>query len=157
MKRIKEMETLSWEHHHGLVVVFRLQKGLQNNADPQTMREYVLKTWDSALAHHFWQEEEILIEPLQTMEQGRRLVDKMLQDHEAFRQLIEQLNQNKGNLVDNLTVFASRLNNHIRFEERELFAFVQQNVQKQTLLKIGDFLHQTHKKEDRCPIDEFWK
>ena len=60
MKRNSNLQTLSWEHHDGLVLAFRIERGLRKNSDPGLIRSYLLHAWEKDLTHHFWQEEEIL-------------------------------------------------------------------------------------------------
>ena len=64
MKRDKNLETLSWEHHDGLVLAFRLEKGIKNNVDINIISDYLQHNWDQGLSHHFWQEERSLKAPL---------------------------------------------------------------------------------------------
>lgn len=157
MKRIKELETLSWEHHDGLVVAFRLQKGLQNKADLQIMKNYLLETWENALTHHFWQEEETLVTTLQNNSAGRDLLKQMKEQHTFFHNLIEKLRKQQGDVGEMLASFADRLNSHIRFEERQLFPFIEQNASQQELRLIGFFLHSHHRKDNKKCTPQFWK
>ncbi|MEJ2054341.1 MAG: hemerythrin domain-containing protein [Calditrichaceae bacterium] len=157
MKRKNELITLSWEHHDGLLFAFRLQQGLKYSAGIEEIREYTLHTWDNALNHHFWQEEQSLAGVLDFNETGRDLLNRMQSDHEYFRSQIEDI-RSKVNLVPaKFNEFADRLNQHIRFEERELFPFLEKQVLPETLKDIGAFLDEHHQNSDKCWKNEFWK
>lgn len=157
MKRKRELVTLSWEHHDGLVFAFRLQKGLNNNADPGGMRDYVLHTWDSALDHHFWLEEKVLTAVPEISETGQNLHNKMLGDHAFLRAMVEKLRGDKKPATQTIQRFAEHLKRHIRFEEGELFPFIEQSLPSALLKRIGDFLKDHHEIHDKHWPDPFWK
>ncbi|HEM48988.1 MAG TPA: hemerythrin domain-containing protein [Caldithrix sp.] len=157
MKRKKELITLSWEHHDGLVFAFRLQQGVKKSAPLKDMREYILHTWDTALDHHFWQEEQSLNPVLQASGAGRELLNHMLDDHEYFRREIEHFRVTKNPDRDRIKTISEKLNQHIRFEEQILFPFLEEEIALATLQKIGVFLNEHHTKPDRCWTSMFWK
>jgi len=157
MKRKKELETLSWEHHNGLVAAFRLQQGLKKKTDLNVMREYILNIWENELLHHFWMEEEVLIEPLKLNTIGQKLLKQLLNEHSAFREEIRIFSENGFDLADRILDFAIRLNKHIRFEERELFPFIESNLTEQKLNEVSQFLHSNHKPECNNWQQQFWK
>ena len=157
MKRNKELVTLSWEHHDGLVFAFRLQQGLKNAANRNKMLEYIQYTWDNDLEHHFWQEEEILTASLEETERGRELLQTMLDDHRYFRQSIMQIKLQDSVTTDKIKEFADRLNRHIRFEEQKLFPYLEETLPAAKLKKIGGFLAEQHKQADKCWTEAFWE
>ena len=157
MKRIKELVTLSWEHHDGLVFVFRLQQGVKKSASVRDMREYILHTWDSSLDHHFWQEEQSLNPTLQKSGAGRRLSKHMLDDHAFFRKEMEYFNLNTNPEPGRIKTLSDRLNKHIRFEEQELFPFLEKESTSDALQEIGVFLTKHHERSDKCWTNMFWK
>lgn len=157
MKRDSRLETLSWEHHHGLVVAFRLQRGLEKKAGTEILREYLLHIWGSALAHHFWQEEQTLLPALDALSEGNQLLGLMVDDHRDFRQMIRKIEGHPANLGAELSAFANKLNKHIRFEERLLFPYIENHVPAPQLKTIGEFLHEKHVSVNICWTDEFWK
>ena len=52
MKRDKNLETLSWEHHDALVSASRLKRGVEKKADVSHMRDFLLYVWENDLPHH---------------------------------------------------------------------------------------------------------
>ena len=156
MKRNENLKTLSWDHHDGLVVSFRLQQGLKKNVSVAEMAEYVLHTWSSVLEHHFWQEEQTITPNLKHSEKGKELVKQMIDDHKRFGQLEKQIQLDKSNIQD-VEEFALLLNQHIRFEERQLFPFFEQEVGLVKLQEVGKFLKQHHNPSCEIWPNQFWK
>jgi iron-sulfur cluster repair protein YtfE (RIC family) len=157
MKRNKNLETLSWEHHDGLVVAFRLEKGIKNQADDQTMVRYLLHTWDHDLQQHFLKEEQTLIKPLDASDAGREALQQMLQEHETFRKLIARIRSRHENPLPMIKQFYQMLHNHIRFEERNLFPIVERITPQKELQKIGWYLHSHHQPDKKDWQPEFWR
>jgi len=157
MKRKKELVTLSWEHHDGLAFAFRLQQGVKKSAPVEDMREYILHSWATALDHHFWQEEQSLIPVLRASTIGQELLIHMLEDHEYFRKEIEHFKSTEKINIERINSFSDRLNQHIRFEEQELFPYLEKESIPEDLKKIGLFLNDHHEKTDKCWTNTFWK
>ena len=157
MKRNKELLTLSWEHHDGLVFVFRIQQGIKNLSDPAIIKDYILHTWDIALNHHFWQEEQSLKSVLEKTKDGSELLHQMMDDHIYFQTEIEYFRSEADPDTKRILDFADRLNKHIRFEERDLFPFLEKTIEPAILEEIGHFLKEHHEKPDKCWTNTFWK
>jgi hemerythrin-like domain-containing protein len=155
MKRDKNLETLSWEHHDGLVVAFRLQQGIKKGIQVALLSKYILYVWEHALQHHFWQEEQTLNEYLDSYPEGKLFVKQMMEEHHSFRVLIEQLREDGSN-NKSIGEFATRLTRHIRFEERKLFPFIQKVASVDQLAAIGSFLHRYHKSGSQEWKPRFW-
>jgi hemerythrin-like domain-containing protein len=157
MKRDKNLETLSWEHHDGLVVAFRVEKGLNNQTNPKVMTDYLSHIWDHALQHHFWQEEAALMPHLQQTEEGNKLLSQMINEHIMLKNLLAKLQQSETNQTPILKEFSGLLNEHIRFEERILFPLAEQAIPAEKMAQIGKFLHQQHRPGNKEWKPSFWK
>lgn len=157
MKRDKNLETLSWEHHDGLVVAFRVEKGLNNQTNPKVMIEYLSHIWDHALQHHFWQEEAALMPHLQHIEEGNKLLSQMINEHNMLKNLIAKLQQSETNQKTILKDFSRMLNDHIRFEERILFPLAERAISAEKMAQIGKFLHRQHRPGNNDWKPSFWK
>ncbi len=157
MKRDKNLETLSWEHHDGLVVALRIKKGLERQADPDEMIKYVLHIWENLLVGHFRREETALVELLRRTEKGKHLADRLLQEHELFRRIIGEFRRHGSEVSGSLQDFAELLSVHIRFEEKEVFPAVEQQASPEELQKIGAYLKEQHVLGDKDWPVEFWK
>jgi len=157
MKRDINLKTLSWEHHDGLVLIFRIERGLKNHSDPELIRSYLLHSWETALTHHFWQEEETLPGILNQNREGKILLKKMREDHQEIEKLIISIQTNSSDSRNELDEFGKELSRHIRFEERELFPFIERNADKHSMEKIGTFLKDQHRAGNEIWEPAFWR
>lgn len=157
MKRDKNLETLSWEHHDGLVLAFRLEKGIKNNVDTSIISDYLLHIWDYDLRHHFWQEEQFLQPTLRKLNEGRELLNQMVVEHDQFKNLIAKIRSNGKDMKSSIEQFYEDLNKHIRFEERKLFPMVEELASTEALEIMGVFLHEHHKSGNKEWQPEFWR
>jgi len=158
MKRGDELAPLSWDHHHGLVLAFRLKRGLNKNAAGTIMADYVKQAWDKSLEPHFNKEEKFLIEALEKHSKSSDLLIRQLKrDHQFFRNLIHKIKSKDINLKSQLKEFAEALEKHIRFEEREFFPAVEKQVPPKQLQIIGKSIHDLHQPVDMCWTPEFWQ
>ncbi len=152
MKRNKNLKTLSWEHHDGLVVSFRLQQGLKKKANVNDMSDYIFHIWDKLLEHHFWQEEQTL----SNLKISSEFTSQMKNEHKQIRNLIGELNKDSKN-KNFIEEFAEFLNKHIRFEERQLFPLIEKEVDSNQLDEIGKFLKDQHITSCKVWNNQFWK
>jgi len=157
MKRHQSLETLSFEHHDALVVALRLKKGLAKNASLQTMADYALSLYRHHLIHHFDQEEQTLVEPLKPHKEARLLVQRMLNEHKRFAGLAGKLKADEKEKKAALKEFAELLNDHVRFEERELFTAAENLLSAEQLASISVYLHRAHVAIDKNWPVAFWQ
>jgi len=155
MKRNKNLEYLSWEHHDGLVAIFRLREGLRNGTETTIILEYLLHVWENALTHHFRMEEEVFGSHLKLEQDEERLLIRMMEEHAVFRNLVQQIEDNPSS--SNIKEFADLLKRHIRFEERELFPFMEKELSDEKLAEIGKFLDAHYKPGDQNWEPRFWQ
>jgi hemerythrin-like domain-containing protein len=155
MKRDNNLKTLSWEHHDGLVAAFRLERGLKSGTPVKIMAQYILHLWDNALQHHFWQEEQI-VPRLKSITDSEKKINQMQREHQTFRNLIKSIRSDLSN-VALVRQFAALLNQHIRFEERELFPLFESIFSKKDLSEIGDFLRSHHAPACHDWQPQFWQ
>jgi iron-sulfur cluster repair protein YtfE (RIC family) len=155
MKRHEQLKTLSWEHHDGLVVAFRLQQGLKKGTPPNVLKNYILHVWETVLKNHFWQEEEIINPHLEQSRKGLQIKEQMMDDHIEFRKKIDTLEHNSAG-ADQIGALAEILNRHIRFEERQLLPFIETNISATELEKMGIFLREHHATTHHNWHPAFW-
>lgn len=156
MKRNENLKTLSWEHHDGLVAAFRLIQGLKNKVDTAILSGYIIHIWEKALLHHFWQEEQMIPEQIENLPAGKELLGKMMADHRVFDLLIAKIKDDPQSLP-HVKEFAELLNQHIHFEERELFPFLEKTVTADKLVEIGTFLDVQHRPPNNDWKAKFWQ
>ena len=124
MKRHTALLQLSREHHTALKLArqarFAFDAGLEE-AVTQAAR-VVREAFAEELEPHFRAEEEDLL-PALAAAGAADLVRRTLDEHAELRDLNRRLAEPD---VDTLGRFAALLNEHVRFEERELFEAAQQ-------------------------------
>lgn len=156
IKRSKELVLLSREHHDGLLLCWKIRTGLKKEVNSERIKAYVQYFWDTDLKEHFRREEEYLFSQLP----GDDIMKiKAMAQHNSIRELLTLLNKSSGSLTEIglLEKLASELDDHIRFEERELFNHIEQTLRPDKLSIIGKLLDQVD--GEYCVAewsDEFW-
>jgi len=126
-KRHPALIPLSHDHHHGLALALRCRKhslGQLNPGDPTAMEACAAEAsrfLNDNLAAHFEAEETVLFPLMTAHQQCRELVARLEREHERFRAMVARAGDAAGRrkfLFD----FGDLLEQHIRSEERQLFA-----------------------------------
>lgn len=154
IKRSKELIQLSRDHHDGLLLCWKIRTGIKNDIAEERILSYVLHFFDANLREHFRQEEEIVFSLLPDKDQMKA---EALAQHDILYGMAETMKKPHAEQKKLLVQFADELDNHIRFEERQLFPYIEANAQKEKLQIAGnkiDELHQQH--ADLLWEDEFW-
>jgi len=151
LKRDENLVVFSHEHYHGLLFCTRLKKAEQ--ANDKIVKQYILDFWEKYLIPHFTNEEKLFL-PLFEKQQDKEIKTQFLSEHQQLKTMIKA--------IDNVDIhqfalqFSTILNNHIRFEERKMFPWIQKNFSKEKLKPIGNALEKiTIKAHQFTP--EFWK
>lgn len=149
LKRHEALKPLSKDHHHGLLLCWKIREGLKKEIDTKRIRAYTDFFYQSQLRPHFQFEEE---EIFSLLGQAHPLVKRAIREHHR----LEQLFREDQHVVRALSDIEKELEAHIRFEERVLFNEIQQQVSE-------DRLQELQKKEDEVETpdpdnwnDKFW-
>jgi len=134
LKRHDALQPLSREHFNGLVLARRLREAAGGDAEAgrRAMRE-LDAAWRNELEGHF-EDEERLLAGLVPADMERRLHD----EHAAIRALAMRLLRSSPAANEELTRFASMLQKHIRWEERELFPAAEDAATEEQLAFIAE-------------------
>ncbi|WP_157766342.1 hemerythrin domain-containing protein [Pedobacter ginsengisoli] len=153
IKRSEDMKLLSRDHHFGLLFSWKIKQGMAKKVATIRMKSYLNFFWHQHLKDHFLDEEVLLFnrfDPEQLCVQAKK-------DHQQIINFIDAVNSaDHGDYMvyERLITF---LNDHIRFEERIVFPYLENVLSESTLNGIGYFLEkQHHEFIDNYP-DEFWK
>ena len=130
MKRCSALRDLSNEHHHGLVLVKRAKKAAGTD-EAQRVWQEIQARFAADLEPHFQAEEVGLLPALEQAGEAE-LVRRTHADHVELRRLISEDN------AQAMIEFAELLEQHIRFEERELFEVAQQKLSAAELAALVD-------------------
>lgn len=147
LKRHKALQPLSREHHHGLLLSWKIRAGFSKNIEPERIKTYADWFFKTHLIPHFEMEEQFVFPVL---ESNNELVKKALEDHTLLKRLFED-----DHIEIALSQIEKALDEHIRFEERVLFPEIQKAATELELLEI-EKIHQETDFVDKLD-DEFWK
>jgi len=146
LKRVEELKAFSKDHHHGLLLGWKIRTGLKKNIGVKRISAYIEWFYQNHLLPHFELEEKYVFPIL-----GRNdaLIQRAYVEHREIH-----LTMAVGFNEETLIKFADLLGAHIRFEERVLFHEIQAVATKEQLFIIHQIHHDIPFTEFR---DEFWK
>ena len=162
VKRHVSLQPLSRDHHHGLVEARAVRWALSGRAGtPRAARVSMLAAWTRLLAAHFDDEERWLVALVPDPSDARRL----RADHDEIRRLIGELARADADTEPDhelLDALATRLHDHIRWEEEHLFPSIEASASPDALRTLGRQLAErasdrargptiTYKEETRDP------
>lgn len=153
IKRNEHFKNLSRDHHFSLLFCWKIRQGLKKEVEIERMCKYVQYFWQQHLFTHFKEEESILFAPL-----NDRPVQKAIREHKQIREQVEDLANCSGNDIrKKLTQLADMVDDHVRYEERELFRHLERKLNNQQLENIGKQIQDRHSSslQDQYE-DEFW-
>jgi uncharacterized protein YifE (UPF0438 family) len=117
--RHQKLQKFSREHHQMLVFALRLKKGLSNHVDLTRLTNYTKFMLDGLIIPHIEEEEKVLLNLLPNSDEKKQIIE----DHKWFK----AFKKNERTSVESLTKLFSKLEAHIRFEERIYFESIQIN------------------------------
>ena len=127
MKRDPALLSLSRDHHQALSVALRLRRATAATATDA--RADALRYWTTAGRAHFRLEEEVLLPAYARHgDPHHPLVARALCDHVAIRTRMDALARDAPPQIARLHELGTMLSDHVRLEERELFALVEQTL-----------------------------
>lgn len=147
-KRHKALQPLSREHHHGLLLSWKIRVGFSKDIDPKRIRTYADWFYKNHLITHFEIEENHIF-PI--LEDENELVKRALAEHRRLKRLFEEREDD----IKTLSKIEEELEQHIRFEERVLFPEIQKVATEDEFLHI-EKIHQPEKFVEN-EKDLFWK
>lgn len=148
IKRHIGLQPLSREHHHGLLLCWKIRTGLKKGIEEERIKKYVNWFFFHHLLPHFEAEEKYVFTLLDA-EDAR--IKKALAQHRRLKRLFGS----KKELNKNLHRIEETLEEHIRFEERTLFNAIQSVASIEQLQELQD-LHEELPFADNLS-DPFWE
>lgn len=114
--------------------------------------EYVQYFWQHHLRPHIREEEKFFFVPL-----NDRQVQKAIREHKRIQQQVEDLkNYSTNNMRKRLAELADMVDEHVRYEERELFPHLEKKLNKEQMEKIGEQIEKHHSSLQDQYEDQFW-
>jgi hemerythrin-like domain-containing protein len=152
IKRNPHIVKLSKDHHFTLLFCWKIRNGLKLEAEPSRIKKYIQYFWKHHMQPHFREEETILFVPVKD-----EAVKRALKEHAGIAQQINELNGAEHVSSNQLLTLADMVDNHVRYEERELFPHLEEILTEEQLESIGKQIsahHDPNLKDDFA--DEFW-
>ncbi len=148
MKRNEYIMPISREHHFTLLFSWKIRTGIRNGIAFNRIRDYISYFWDNILQHHLEQEERYLFTKHEDV-----LVQKAVAEHKQLKERVMGIL--REHVDDNalLLQLAEMVDNHTRFEERELFPHLEKILFNSELKEIGSHFEEKIKDEY---ADQFW-
>ena len=144
MKRHEALAPLSRDHHGSLILAQLLKKGAPAYkglpVDDAGKASYAIRQFEQHIKDHFQQEEEML-EMINTRHKEIERLGKEIRDEHVLLEALFYSLGNSASLQDTMDELGSKLDAHIRKEERELFPLLQQYCSENELQQIHHLLH----------------
>jgi hypothetical protein len=131
MKRARELKPLSEEHHLALVLARAAKRAADIEGPLDETWRRISAEYEQQLAPHFRVEEDMLVPPLRELGEYE-MVDRLLEDHRKLKAFIES----PVHSATALRAFGELLDQHVRYEEREVFERAQQILSPADLARV---------------------
>lgn len=152
-KRDKSLVPLSREHHFGLLFCWKIRQGLKNGTDLDVLRAYVRYFWENILKEHCEEEEWVLDRLLKTDDTVRA---RLAEEHKLLHSIVDLIEDGSPMNRQLFEVLERDLTDHIRWEERELFPYLQAVANSDDLELTGELLNHKHDPRQDNFTPEFW-
>lgn len=147
IKRNKDLQALSRDHHHSLLLCWKIRTGFSKDVAAERIKRYTDWFFEHHISPHFEMEEKHLFPILGN---SNELVKKAMAEHRRLGRLFNDTDD----IPKSLSLIEEELEKHIRFEERVLFNEIQRAASEEQLKTISK-LHSDEKFRDNTD-DEFW-
>ncbi|MAX23195.1 MAG: hypothetical protein CMJ19_01725 [Phycisphaeraceae bacterium] len=148
IQRQESLAPFSRDHYGGLVQAQQLIKASTSDAD--TRRSVItqfLDAWHNEIAEHFHDEEQLLLDWMQP-DDKQKLLDDHLQLRTAAHEAVAMKDQTEPD-SNWMLELGQRLKTHIRWEERELFAHLQEQLSPDQLNQLQRQTEKIEQSRDR--------
>ncbi|MGA8433063.1 MAG: hemerythrin domain-containing protein [Candidatus Sulfotelmatobacter sp.] len=137
MLRDKSLIPLSRQHQHALALCVRIDRAQPiPAADLEAWRAEVTQQFEQEIKLHFAAEEEVLFPIARNFAELAALVKELIAEHDLLRREFARLEKG-GMSAEELPLFAKRLSEHVRKEERHLFERLQQLIKPEDMTALG--------------------
>ncbi len=135
MKRASELRSLSSDHHRALVIAKKAKNFRSGEALAiSDIWEEIDECYSTELENHFCIEESKIGSSLEAL--GKiSLVEQLNREHKDIRRFFEP---GASRTTGDLKEFGKLLEQHVRFEERELFNVAQEMLSPEALAAVED-------------------
>jgi hypothetical protein len=146
MRRHPAQAELSRDNHKALFVAQRLNRSDASSA--QEAADVFREFWRDHGRLHFVAEEDVLLPALAPAEgEERPEVVRTLVEHTAIRRAALELAGEAAPAPEQLHALGRLLHDHVRFEERELFALLEAELDEAALTLLGERVERAERGE----------
>lgn len=142
------MQPLSREHHHSLLLCWKIRTGFSKGIETGRIKRYADWFFENHIQPHFRDEEDHIF-PI--LGQDHEHVKKAISDHRRIARLFKD----QDDIDKSLNRIEETLESHIRFEERVLFNEIQSAATPEQLERVAA-VHAEEPFVDNTD-DEFWR
>ena len=139
MKRLKQLQLLSKEHHQSLVLAKKC-KEINDKETVDSVKEFsqLLKVeFETIWLHHFKVEEKTIFSVAENKSNGINKICKQLkEEHVTLEKMVEKISAGEFKLIHE---FGQLLHDHTRLEERQLFPLVEELFTEEELGNILNY------------------
>jgi hemerythrin-like domain-containing protein len=145
MLRDKNLIPLSRQHQHALALCVRIDRAVRSGeVDTEAWQGEIQQLVEQEIAIHFAAEEKALFPAAERYSELKSIVDELRLEHSGLRDLFAQASA-RSLQSQELGIFAEKLAQHIRKEERQLFEQMQKLMRPQELAALGAALDEALK------------
>lgn len=148
IKRNEHIQPLSRDHHHTLLLCWKIRKGFSKGVALKRIKAYSDWFFANHVQPHFRIEEQYMFPVLGN---DHEMVKRALAEHRRLERLFNE----EKDLERSLSLIEEELEKHVRYEERELFNVIQEQATTEELQLIAEN-HNDERFQDNV-TDEFWK
>ncbi|MFV0566567.1 MAG: hemerythrin domain-containing protein [Flavobacteriaceae bacterium] len=149
LKRHKSLQPLSREHHHNLLLSWKIRTGISKGVSIVRIRAYADWFYTNHILPHF-NIEEAYVFPV--LGEDHELVKRALTEHRRIKRLFTEA----PNDAVTLNKIEEEIEKHVRFEERILFPEIQL-IATEAQMEAIDKIHNPEGAFVDKLDDEFWR
>lgn len=149
IKRSNQLAPLSREHHETLLLAWKIRQGIRLNIESDRIVSYCSWFGENFMERHFSEEE---VEFGKILHSEDPLLIRMRDEHRQIR--LQLKNIAAIPTPEQLELLAKMITDHVRFEERQLFNYIEEKATEEQL----NALLQSHIQGEKQLNweDEFW-
>ncbi len=152
IKRHPQLISLSRQHHSVLLFCWKIRQGLLKEVEFGRLSHYIRHFWDKYLRVHFHEEESILFKAA-----PGAACTKAIDQHIAIEQSIKAVTKSLTDQAESFSSLADMVEQHVRYEERELYPELEEQLGEALLSKVGAQLLEAEAAIGTDAYeDEFW-
>jgi hypothetical protein len=135
MLRSSFIQDFSKVHHEEMLLGWRIKRGLAKGIEADRIARFCKHFYKHNLSGHMEKEEKNIFSKLNPNDP---VAQKLLQEHQQVRKIIEGLGQDSVNTIDFLIILADELDSHIRTEENVFLDKLEHSFKKQLVESSSD-------------------